>query len=105
MPVSAPTLHILRHSPTGSSSLASCMRVLANKQSVLLIEDAVYALLPGSASLGSIKLLPGDVRLHVLEADLLARGLALDDLPARVQSIDYKGMVQLCEQSGKVISW
>lgn len=103
--MSTPMLHILRHSPTGNSSLACCMRILASRQGVLFIEDAVYALLPGSASLSSISLLPGDVRLHVLESDLLARGMALDDLPSRVQPIGYDGMVQLCEQSSKVISW
>lgn len=103
--MSAPLLHILRHSPSANSSLASCKRVLASGQSILFIEDAVYALLPGSAALSSISLLPGDVRLYVLETDLLARGLALDDLPSRVQPIGYDGMVRLCEQSSKVISW
>lgn len=103
--MSAPVLHILRHSPTGNPSLSSCMRVLASKQWVLLTEDAVYALLPGSAALSGIRLLPMDVRLHVLEADMLARGLALDDLPERVEAIGYDRMVELCVQSSKVLSW
>lgn len=103
--MTAPTLHVLRHSPTGNASLASCMRVLASKESLLLIEDAVYALLPGSAALNSISLLPGDIHLYVLQADLLARGLALDDLPARVEPVGYDCMVELSAQSGKVVSW
>lgn len=103
--MSAPMLHILRHSPTGNASLATCMRVLASGQSVLLIEDAVYALLPGSAALNSLSLLPGEIRLYVLQADLLARGLALDDLPPRVKPVGYECMVELSAQSGKVISW
>lgn len=103
--MSAPVLHILRHSPTGNPSLASCMRVLAGKQWMLLTEDAVYALLPGSAALSSISLLPMEVRLHVLETDMLARGLALDDLPERVEPIGYGRMVELCVQSSKVLSW
>jgi tRNA 2-thiouridine synthesizing protein B len=98
-------LHILRHSPTSNTSMASCLRVLVSKQSVLLIEDAVYALLPGSAALKSISLLPGEVRLHVLEADMRARGLALDDLPERIEPIGYDRMVELCAQSSKVLSW
>lgn len=98
-------LHILRHSPTGSSTLASCLRVLTGGQGVLLMEDAVYALLPSSAAFSSIRLLPGNIRLYVLENDLLARGLALDDLPARVQPVGYDCMVELCSQSSKVVSW
>lgn len=103
--MNAPVLHILRHSPTSASSLASCMRVLASRQQLLLLEDAVYALLPSSTALGSIRLLPGDIRVYALEVDLLARGLALDDLPDRVQPIGYDCMVELCVQSSKVISW
>lgn len=103
--MNAPTLHILRHSPTAGSSLGTCMRVLTSTQHLLLIEDAAYALLPGSATLNSISLLPRDVRLYVLEADLLARGLALDDLPERVEPVGYDCMVELCAQSSKVISW
>jgi tRNA 2-thiouridine synthesizing protein B len=61
--------------------------------------------LPGSAALSSISLLPSEVRLHVLEADMQARGLALDDLPTRIEPIGYVRMVELCAQSGKVLSW
>lgn len=103
--MSAPLLHILRHSPAGGSQLSSCLRVVTSRQAVLLIEDAVYALLPGSSAFGSLRLLPADIRLYVLENDLLARGLALDDLPKRVQTIGYDRMVELCAESGKVVSW
>lgn len=103
--MNVPLLHILRHSPASSSTLASCLRVLASHQAVLLMEDAVYALLPGSATFASIRLLPADIRLYVLENDLLARGLALDDVPTRVKLIGYDRMVELCAQSGKVVSW
>jgi tRNA 2-thiouridine synthesizing protein B len=85
--------------------MASCLRVLASKQSVLLIEDAVYALLPGSTALSNISLLPDEVRMYVLDADMQARGLALDDLPKRIEPINYDRMVEICAQSSKVLSW
>ncbi|MFN3581158.1 MAG: sulfurtransferase complex subunit TusB [Pseudomonas sp.] len=98
-------LHILRHSPYDDDRLASCLRVLNSHQALLLIEDAVYALMPRSSSLASLGLLPPSIKLYVLEADLQARGMALDSLPERVTRIDYLGMVELCAQSNKVLSW
>ncbi|MFT6614950.1 MAG: tRNA 2-thiouridine synthesizing protein B [Halopseudomonas sp.] len=85
--------------------MASCLRVLASKQSVLLIEDAVYALLPESIALSNISLLPDEVRMYVLDADMQARGLALDDLPKHIEPINYDRMVEICAQSSKVLSW
>ncbi|PKM04715.1 MAG: sulfurtransferase complex subunit TusB [Gammaproteobacteria bacterium HGW-Gammaproteobacteria-6] len=98
-------LHILRHSPASDPRFASCLRVLGGNQNLLLIEDAVYALLPQSQALNNLKILPSSVSLYVLQADLLARGMALDDLPRRIRPIDYEQMVELCGQCHKVVSW
>lgn len=98
-------LHILRHPPQGDSRFASCLRVLDSRQSLLLTEEAVYALLPGTQPADSLGLLPHSVDLYVLENDVLARGLALDALPSRVKRIDYLGMVELCITHPKVVSW
>lgn len=98
-------LHIVRHSPHTDNRFATCLRVLASGQGMLLIEDAVYALLPDAVRSNQISLLPAAVKLYVLEADLMARGLALDDIPTRVQLIDYPGMVAICASYPKVISW
>ncbi|WP_022962648.1 sulfurtransferase complex subunit TusB [Halopseudomonas pelagia] len=98
-------LHILRHPPQTDHRFATCLRVLASQQGLLLIEEAIYALLPNSPSVGRLGLLPASVQLYVLESDMLARGLALDDLPARVKVVDYNGMVRLCSEYPKVVSW
>lgn len=98
-------LHILRHSPGSETRFASCLRGLGAQQSLLLIEDAVYGLLPRSRTLNSLLILPGSVRLYAMEADVLARGLALDDLPDRVKIISYADMVKLCVDHKKVVSW
>lgn len=98
-------LHILRHAPHDASRFASSLRVMGPKQGLLLIEDAVYALLPRTPALNALQLLPTSVRLYALEADVVARGLAMDDVPKRVNLIDYPTFVDLCTQYDKVLSW
>ena len=97
--------HILRHSPHAETRFASCLRAISADQSLLLIEDAAYALLPGTSSRNALEYLPGNVQLYTLESDLLARGIALDDVSARIQLIDYSMMVALCTEHSKVVSW
>lgn len=98
-------LHILRHSPYSDTRVASCLRVIEPGQSVLFIEEAVYNLLSDTAIYETLKQLPNDIGLYVLESDLLARGLCLKALTGRVQVTDYLGMVTLCANHTKVVSW
>ena len=98
-------LHILRHSPHAESSFASCLRTLNAGQSLLLIEDAVYGMLPGSSSRNALEYLPATVRLYALDVDLQARGLALDDIPTRATIINYAMMVDLTVDHHKLVSW
>lgn len=98
-------LHILRHSPHSESRFASCLRAINSGQSLLLIEDAVYGLLPGTTGRNSLEFLPAAVSLYALDTDLQARGMALDDLPSRVRIINYTMMVELCVEHAKAVSW
>ena len=98
-------LHILRHSPHSESRFASCLRAINASQSLLLIEDAVYGLLPGTTTRNALEYLPSSVNLYAMEADLQARGLALDDLSSRIRVINYPMMVALCAEHAKVVSW
>jgi tRNA 2-thiouridine synthesizing protein B len=98
-------LHVLRHAPQDSSRFASSLRVMGPKQGLLLIEDGIYALLPRTTALSALQLLPASVRLYALESDVVARGMAMDDIPKRVSLIDYPTFVQLCTQYSKVLSW
>ncbi|MEL0167440.1 MAG: sulfurtransferase complex subunit TusB [Pseudomonadaceae bacterium] len=103
--MSATLLHLLRHAPQDDTHFASSLRVIGAQQGLMLIEDAVYALLPHTSAFNAMQLLPASVRLFALESDVLARGLAIDDLPARVKLVDYPAMVELCMQYDKVMSW
>lgn len=98
-------LHILRHSPHSEPRFASCLRAINSGQSLLLIEDAVYGLLPGSSSRSSLEYLPATINIYAMDVDLQARGLALDDIPSRVRIINYLMMVELSLEHAKVVSW
>lgn len=98
-------LHLLRHAPHADSRFSSCLRVIAASQHLVLLEDAVYALLPETSQNQSLNLLPASVKIYAMESDLLGRGLALDALPGRVQVIDYARLVELCVAHEKVLSW
>jgi len=98
-------LHILRHSPHSESRFTSCLRAVNANQSLLLIEDAVYGLLPGTSTRNALEYLPASVNLYAMEADLQARGLALDDLSSRIRAVNYAMMVELCAEHAKVVSW
>ena len=98
-------LHILRHSPHIESRFASCLRAISSGQSLLLMEDAVYSLLPGSTARNALEYQPGAIGVYALDADLNARGVALDDLPSQVRIINYPMMVELCIEHAKVVSW
>lgn len=98
-------LHILRHPPHTDSRFASCLRAINTGHALILIEDAVYALLKGTSARNALEYLPGTISLYALDVDLDARGIALDDLPSRARVINYPMMVELCLEHPKAVSW
>lgn len=93
------TLHTLNQSPTGDA-LQSCLRCLAPGDSLLLLEDGVYAACAPYVS--ALKDSPCSV--YVLRADAEARGIA-EHLDVSVQSVDYPGFVELAALCDSVQSW
>jgi tRNA 2-thiouridine synthesizing protein B len=95
------TLHTFNKSPAqGAAMLAQCLLALAPGDSLLFIEDAVYAALAG----GLPDTLPQDVRLYVLSEDLAARGISARIRP-EFSRVDYQGFVALCLQHARVVNW
>jgi tRNA 2-thiouridine synthesizing protein B len=97
------TLHLLSHSPFADSRLASCLRLLATDDAILLSGDAVYALQGGTTPRQALELMPDSIALFALEEDITARGLG--ELPMRVQQVDYPGFVELCCRYARTNSW
>jgi len=96
------TLHIVNKAATQSPLLHSCLRLMRGGDSLLLIEDGVYAACHGQTDWMSG--LPADVSCMVLSADVAARGLDAR-LDAAVQRIDDAGFVQACVAHQRSVSW
>jgi tRNA 2-thiouridine synthesizing protein B len=96
-------LHIINKSPLGNGSLDSCLRV-ASGGDILLIEDAVYAATSGSAMEDKMREAMKRFKVHVLQPDLEARGLA-DRLIDGINGVGYSGFVDLVAQSKNCQSW
>ncbi|EJL02135.1 sulfur relay protein TusB [Pseudomonas fluorescens Q2-87] len=94
------TLHVLSHSPFGDNRLASCLRVMAAQDALLLCGDATYALQPGSAPFATLQ--AAGLNLFVLAEDLQARAL---DTPDWAEAINYSGFVELSIEHDKVNTW
>ena len=97
------TLHLLSHSPFTDTRLSSCLRLLGQQDGILLSGDAVYALQAHTQQRQELEQLPASIGLFALAEDLQARGL--NDIPGRVQSIDYAAFVALSLAFAKVNSW
>ena len=96
-------LHIINKSPLTNGSLDSCLRV-AQSGDILLIEDAVYAATSGNAFEGKIREAMKRFKIHVLQPDLEARGLA-DRMIAGILPVDYGGFVDLTTTNKNCQSW
>ena len=92
------TLHTVNKA---GQPLELCLRALNAGDSVLLLEEGVYALFEASDVLSDLL---KHVAVYVLEADVLARGMSnkggLD-----IGMVDYQGFVELTEANDKVVSW
>ncbi len=96
-------LHIINKSPMMNSALDSCLRV-ALSGDILLIEDAVYAASSGNAFEGKMREAMARFKIHVLQPDLEARGLA-DRIIAGITPVDYGGFVELTTTNKNCQSW
>ena len=68
-------LHTVKTSPLQTLSIVDCVRLMAEADTLLLIEDAVIATQAEHSSYTALKLLAEQGRLQVLTADLEARGI------------------------------
>ena len=98
-------LHTVNKSPFEKSSLETCLRFSQAGSSVLLLEDAVYGALKGTAVEGLVSSALGDKKVYALGPDLKARGLDEGRVIDGVELVDYAGFVDLVEANDKVQAW
>lgn len=98
-------LHIVNKSPFERNALASCLGHALAGDAVLLIEDAVVGAVDGSGFAEQIKTALADKSVHVLGADLAARGMQEGRVIEGIQIVDYAGFVDLAANNEKTQSW
>ncbi|MCK4951807.1 MAG: sulfurtransferase complex subunit TusB [Gammaproteobacteria bacterium] len=88
-------LHIVNKSPFQNNALESCLRFLSNDDTVILIEDGVYAAMPGTEKSGLIESVMKNNKVYAISADLSARGI--DQIMGQITRVDYEAFIDLIE--------
>jgi tRNA 2-thiouridine synthesizing protein B len=92
-----PTLHLVNK----SAALAACLRVAAADDSVLLLEDGVYAAAAGLEPAASRN---DECRLYALQVDVVARGLA-GRLAEQIELVSDDEFVALVVAHQPIVTW
>lgn len=88
------TLHIINKAPD-HPRFSACLEALAENDSLVLIENAVTALV-----FDKLPLPP----CYALHPDVNARALSQSSMPG-VKMIDYPGLVALTETHQRIVNW
>ncbi len=100
------TLHTVNKSPFERTTLDTCLSVVTEGATVLMIEDGVAGALQNTSAAGTIADAMGKgIKFAVLGEDLNARGLATDRVIDGISVVDYAGFVQLAADHDNVQSW
>ena len=94
-------LHLVNKSPYERNCLDTCVAYCREGDTVLLIEDGVYAAIKAGKAADRLS----GLDVAVLGSDLAARGIAQDKLVDGVKVVDYGDFVDLVEAKDKVQSW
>jgi tRNA 2-thiouridine synthesizing protein B len=94
-------LHVVNKSPYERNSLDTCVGYCREGDTLLLIEDGVYAALAAGKAAAKME----GLKVAALGSDLKARGIAEDKLVEGIQIVDYAGFVDLVETTDRVQSW
>lgn len=94
-------LHTLMTSPF-RCDVAALLRLVADGDDVLLLQDGVIAALEGSPALEA--LLNAPISLYVLQEDVEARGLSAQ-ISTNVVSVGYTDFVALVVKNPQQMTW
>lgn len=94
-------LHTLINSPF-KCDFPALLRLLAEGDDVLLMQDGVLAALQGSQALES--LLNAPISLYVLQEDVMARGLSAQISNSAV-TVSYNDFVALTVKNSQQMAW
>ncbi len=77
----------------------------AKGDAILFVESAVLCLHKNSQITKIILPYCQHLQCYALEADLLARGLALDEILPEITTVDYQGFVSLTVEHEVIKTW
>jgi len=97
-------LHTVNKSPFERDAFKACLQHAKKGDSVLLIEDGIYAALKDTAVAAQIQQAMKNVTVYALTPDLEARGMKERVLDG-VKLVDYAGFVDLTVQCKAVQAW
>ena len=97
-------LHTVNKSPFERNALESCLTHAQKGSAVLLIEDAVYGAIKGTAFSKRVEDALKSVTVYALTPDVETRGVQ-GRLIDGVKLVDYGGFVDLVTQHQAVQSW
>ena len=92
-------LHKVSTSPFADQTLLQCLKRIQPTDKLLLIQDAVYAMVKGDLVDSLLEQGP----IYVLNEDAQARGLIIEN--SLYQGISYPEFVALTLECKQVISW
>ena len=92
-------LHKVSTSPFADNALQQCLARMAQTDGLLLVQDAVYAVMQQPTQTPFTRL----NAVYVLKDDADARGITISD--KHIQPITYAGFVELSIQYNNVMSW
>lgn len=95
-------LHTVNKSPFSSPALTDCLSFCTSGNSIVLIEDGVYAAVRDTEA--ATALLDSKLRVYAMNIDVEARGLQ-EKTPKHIELIDDLKLVELCCQHRSVQSW
>lgn len=98
-------LHLVNKSPTDRNAFDTCFRMTKPGDSILLIEDAVYAAMANAEFANKIVSRLEDYSFFVLGPDVAARGLNDKPLIEGIGVVDYEGFVDLVAENKVTQSW
>lgn len=100
-----PTLHIINTSPHLRAGLNSCLRLMAEHDGIIFIEDAVVAVKQDTEveSLLQEKIMAG--KCYALKPDLDARGMTPEQVSETVTLVNYEGFVTLTTEFERTQTW
>lgn len=99
------TLHTINKSPYAHNALTSCLKVCAERDGILLLEDGVFGATTSAPEADELQMLSQrGVKVFALMSDIKARGLE-GKLAPNIELVDYNAFVQLTLDHRCVQSW